>query len=346
MSPPASDTTVAIEELEAPIAPPPSGLRGRRWVWVPRRIALGCLTLLVLSFLVFAATQLLPGDPAKAILGRNATPERLNALNAELGLDKPATEQYLSWLGGVATFNLGDSLATREPVTDLIGDRALNTLVLVALSAAITIPLSFLFGALAALHRDRPFDHAFQVLTLGLTALPEFVIGMALIIVFATTLLNVLPAVSLLPTGSNPLAQPDVLVLPVFTLVLATLPYLSRIIRATTIDVLESDYVHMARMKGVPARRVVAVHALPNVLVPAIQVIAVMLAYVAGGVVVVEFLFGYPGLGKTLTEAVAARDLPTIQAVTLVLAAAYVVVNILADIFTVLVTPRLRTADQ
>jgi peptide/nickel transport system permease protein len=307
---------------------------------------LGLLTLFCVSFLVFAATQLLPGDAATAILGRDATPQRVDALNAELGLNQPPLEQYLDWLAGVLTFDLGSSLANQEAVTSVIGNRAVNTLILVVLTAAIAIPLSFLLGAWAALRRDRLVDHIFQVITLGLTALPEFVIGMALVIGLATTVLTILPAVSLVPPGESPLGDPAVLVLPVATLVLATVPYLSRIIRATTIDVLESDYVHMARMKGLPARRVVAVHALPNVLVPAIQVIAVMLAYVAGGVVVVEFLFSYPGLGLTLTEAVAARDVPVIQAVTLILAGAYVVVNILADILTVLVTPRLRTRGR
>jgi peptide/nickel transport system permease protein len=324
----------------------PTKLGRWRWAWVPRRIALGFLTLFLVSFLVFAATQLLPGDPATAILGREATPERVAALNEELELNEPAPVQYADWLGGVITLDFGESLASREPVAALLGDRAVNTLVLVAITALITIPVSFVLGAWAAMRRDRPFDHAFQIATLGTTSTPDFVIGIMLIVLFATSVFQVLPAISLVPPGASPFSKPEVLVLPVATLVLATVPYLSRIIRATTIDVLDSDYIHMARMKGLSPRRVVVVHALPNVLVPAIQVTAVMLAYVAGGIVVIEFLFDYPGLGEALTEAVAARDVPVIQAVTLVLAAAYVVVNLLADILTVLVTPRLRTANR
>jgi peptide/nickel transport system permease protein len=311
-----------------------------------RRVGVGLTTLFVVSFLVFGATQLLPGDPTTAILGRDATPERVAALEAELGLDKPPVEQYLDWLGGAVTFDFGDSLATRASVMDMLDGRIINTLVLVLLTAVITIPLSFALGAWAALRRDRGVDHVFQGTTLALTATPEFVIGMGLVIVFATSVFHLFPAVSLLDAEQSPWSRPEVLVLPVATLVLATVPYLSRIIRATTIDVMESEYVHLARMKGLSTRRVVLVHALPNVLVPAIQVTAVMLAYVSGGVVVVEFLFSFPGLGKTLTDAVAARDLPVIQATTLILAAAYVVVNLLADVLTVLATPRLRTDDR
>jgi peptide/nickel transport system permease protein len=313
---------------------------------VLRRLALGVLTLWLVSLVVFAAVLALPGDAATAILGKEATPDRVAALRTQLHLEDPVVSQYLHWLGGVVTGDLGISAATQEPVGDLIGDRGVNSTFLVVVSAAVAVPLSLLIGVWAAVRRDRPLDHVVSTITLALAALPEFVIGIALILLFATSLLTILPAVSLLPPGAPAWESPDALVLPAATLVLSVMPYISRIMRGSMVEVLESEYVTMARLKGLSARRVIWRHALPNAIPPAIQVTALQLAWMAGGVVVVEFVFQYPGLGTLLVNAVANRDLPVVQALTMLTAAIYVGLNVLADVATILVTPKLRTAAR
>ncbi|PZG52024.1 peptide ABC transporter permease [Spongiactinospora gelatinilytica] len=319
---------------------------GSRRLWLVRRLLLGAAVVLLVSVLVFAATQVLPGDPARAVLGHDATPESVAALRAELGLDRPLISQYLAWLGHIVTGDLGQSLVTREPVAALIGDRTINSAVLVVISAAIVVPLSVFVGALAGRRRDRKFDKAMLVVTLGLTALPEAIIALLLVILFSTSVLRLLPGTVLLGPGQNPLGQPAQLVLPVAALVLGVLPYLSRLVRGSVIDVYESEYVRIARLKGVPERVVLRRHVLSNALVPAIQGTALALAYLTGGVVVVEQVFNYPGLGTTLVDAVNNRDFPVIQMVCLVFAACYVIFNLLGDVLTVYVTPRLRTAGQ
>jgi peptide/nickel transport system permease protein len=313
---------------------------------VMRRLALGLLTLWLVSLVVFAAVLALPGDAATAILGKEATPDRVAALRAQLHLEDPVVSQYLHWLGGVVTGDLGISAATQEPVGDLIGDRGVNSTFLVVISAAVAVPLSLLIGVWAAVWRDRPVDHVISTVTLALAALPEFVIGIALILLFATSLFTILPAVSLLPPGEPAWASPEAIVLPAATLVLSVMPYISRIMRGSMVEVLESEYVTMARLKGLSARRVIWRHALPNAIPPAIQVTALQLAWMAGGVVVVEFVFQYPGLGTLLVNAVANRDLPVVQALTMLTAAIYVGLNVLADVATILVTPKLRTAAR
>jgi peptide/nickel transport system permease protein len=196
------------------------------------------------------------------------------------------------------------------------------------------------------MRRDRPVDHITSTVTLVLAALPEFVIGIALVLLFATSVSHVLPAVSLLPPGTHAWEDPKVVVLPAATLVLAVTPYISRIMRGSMVEVLESEYVTMARLKGLPERTVIWRHAVPNAIVPAIQVTALQLAWMAGGVVVVEFVFQYPGIGAALVDAVALRDMPVVQTVTMLAAGIYVGLNLLADIATILVTPKLRTAGR
>jgi len=313
--------------------------------FVLRRIALGLLTLVAVSLIVFAATQALPSDPARAILGRTATPESLKALREQLNLNHSVVHQYTHWLGGFVTGDLGHSLAARgEPVTTVLGKRLQNSAVLVVLAAVFSVPLSILLGVIAARRRDRPLDHALSLVTLALAALPEFVVGIALVLLFATRVFHVLPAVSLIPPDDSAWQHPKELVLPTVTLVLAVSPYIARIMRASMVEVLESDFVEMARLKGLPERHVLWRHAVPNAIAPAIQVIALNLAYLAGGIVVVEFVFAYPGIGSALVDGVANRDLPIIQALAVLIAAVYVGFNVLADIATILVSPRLRTS--
>jgi peptide/nickel transport system permease protein len=308
------------------------------------RIGLGLLTLLLVSVVVFFATQALPGDTASAILGKEAAEvERYEALRKELGLDKPLVEQYTTWLGGVIVGDLGNSLVQDKAVTELLGRRVANTVVLVFFAALLSIPLSLLLGSLTALRRDSKFDVSVSIGSISLAALPEFVIGIVLILLFATQVFNWLPAVSRVDPAKPIYQQIELFILPAVTLTLAVAPYITRILRASTIEVLESEYVMMARLKGLPERLVLNRHALPNALAPALQVTALNLAWLAGGVVVVEYLFAFPGIGSALVDAVANRDMPMVQAICLLIAGFYVLANLTADILTILVSPRLRT---
>jgi peptide/nickel transport system permease protein len=308
-----------------------------------RRILQGLLVLVLVSIVVFAATQALPGDPARAILGRSATPTSLANLRDQLHLNRPVLEQYLTWAGGLLHGDFGRSFSAQEPVSKLLGDRFINTGFLLLFAGLISIPLSIAIGAYAALWRDRPFDVITGLLTLVLAALPEFVVGLVLVVLFATTVFPLLPAVIVIPPGGRPWDQPLGLILPILTLVLAVTPYVARIMRASMVEVLESDYVEMARLKGLPERLVLRRHALPNALGPTFQVIAINLAYLAGGVIVVEYIFNFAGIGGALRNAVADHDIPVVQALAMAIAALYVVLNLLADIGTIVVTPRLRT---
>jgi peptide/nickel transport system permease protein len=313
---------------------------------VLRRLGLGILTLWFVSLVVFAATQALSGDAATAILARTATPERLAALRAQLHLDDPVWLQYTKWLGGLVTGDLGQSLATQKPVVQLIGLRIGNSAFLVLVAALIAIPASLLVGIAGAVRRDRGLDHVLTMASLVLAALPEFVIGIGLVLIFATGVFHMLPAVTLLDDTRPIWRQFDQVLLPALTLVLAVVPYMARIMRASMIEVMESEYVQMARLKGLPRRLVILRHALPNAVVPAIQATALQLAWLAGGVVVVEYVFRYPGIGQSLVDAVANRDLPVVQALTLLVGGIYVLLNLLADVITILVTPKLRTGLQ
>jgi peptide/nickel transport system permease protein len=312
--------------------------------FVLRRLLLGVVTLFVASLVIFAATQVLPSDPARAILGRSATPESVEHLRRQLGLDRPVVEQYLSWTGGLLRGDLGHSLAAGAPVTDIIGQRVVNSAFLMLLAAVISVPLAVFVGAVTARRRDGPLDHAVSIVTLGLAALPEFVVAISLVILFATTVFHVLPGVALIEPGTGPWNYPEELVLPTVTLVIAVTPYITRIMRASMVEILESEYVEMARLKGLPERVVLWRHAVPNGIAPTFQVIAINLAFLAGGIVVVEAVFNYPGIGAAFVDAVRSRDVPVVQALALLVAALYVVLNLLADLATILVSPRLRTA--
>ncbi len=318
---------------------PPGGI----WGFFIRRVLLGLLVLALVSVVVFAATQALPGDPSRSILGRTATPASLKALRAQLHLDQPVLSQYWNWVTGMVQGDAGTSLATQKPVSQLLSDRLVNSAFLVVLSGVISIPLSIAIGAYAALRRDRLFDTTSSILTLLLAALPEFVVGVSLVVLFATTVFNVLPAITLIAPGSRPWDDLKGMILPTATLVIAVTPYVARIMRASMVEVLESDYVEMARLKGLPERIVIIRHALPNALGPTFQVIAINLAYLAGGVIVVEYVFNYAGIGGALRDAVSNRDMPVVQALAMLIAGVYVGLNLIADIATILVTPKLRT---
>jgi peptide/nickel transport system permease protein len=298
------------------------------------------------SLIVFAAVIALPGDAATAILGKEATPDRVAALREQLHLNESVVSQYTHWFGGLLTGNLGESAATQQPVSQLLSDRVANSAFLVLVASIIAIPLSIVIGVWMAMKRDRVVDHVTSTVTLVLAALPEFVIGILLVLIFATGLFHIFPAVSLLAPGQKAWEAPKNVVLPAATLVIAVTPYISRIMRGSMIEVLESEYVTMARLKGLPERQVIWRHAVPNAIVPAIQVAALQLAWMAGGVVLVEFVFSYPGIGAALVDAVGNRDMPVVQTVTMLAAAIYVLLNLAADLATIFATPRLRTAGR
>lgn len=308
------------------------------------RVGGGVITLVIVSIVVFAATQVLPGNAAFAVLGRNATPLRLHALELQLHLDRSAPDQYFAWMGSLLTGSAGNSLANGEPVWQLVAPRLVNSAVLVAVSGLIGALVGVLLGVIAAVRKDRVFDHAISVVSLVVTALPEFVVAIALVILFATVVSQVLPAVSMLPPGTWAWQQPELLVLPVATLVIVIFPYIFRMMRGAMIEALESDYVEMARLKGLPMWRVLLVHALPNAVPPTVQVIGLNLLYLAGGIVVVEYVFNFPGIGQGLVNAVSNRDIPVIQLIVVILAAFYVFMNIITDVAALLATPRRRIA--
>jgi peptide/nickel transport system permease protein len=253
-------------------------------------------------------------------------------------------DQYWVWLSGLFTGKLGNSLANGDPVWGQVAPRLVNSSVLVFAAGIIGSVLGVVLGAVAALRKDGWYDHISSVISLAVTSLPEFVIAIALIILLATVVSHVLPAVSLIPPGTYAWSQPKLLILPVATLVLVIVPYILRMMRAAMIEALESDYVEMARLKGVPEWRVVLVHALPNAIAPTIQVIGLNYLYLAGGIVIVEDVFNFPGIGQGLVNAVNDRDIPVIQLIVVILAAFYVFMNILTDVIALLATPRRRIA--
>lgn len=308
------------------------------------RVLLGLLTLFAVSIVIFLATQALPGNAAYAVLGHSATPQRLKALEEQLHLNRSMPSQYGSWIGGVLRGNFGTSLANGESVSGLIGPRLENSAVLVIGAGLVGSLVGGILGLIAAARRDGWFDHVTSVIALGITALPEFVVAIALVIIFAINVLHILPAVSAIPPGTPPLDDISALWLPIGTLALVIAPYMFRMTRGAMIEALESDYVEMAELKGIHRWRVLLVHALPNSLPPVIQVVGLNLLYLAGGIVVVEYVFNYPGIGAALVDAVSNRDIPTIQFIVLMLAAFYVFVNITTDVIALMASPRRRVA--
>jgi peptide/nickel transport system permease protein len=302
------------------------------------------VTLFLVSVVVFLATEVLPGNAAYAILGHDASPARVAKLEIALHLNRGLFDQYWSWVSGLLTGNLGDSLANGLPVWSAVAPRLGNSAILVLLTGVIGTLAGVAAGVVCALRKDGWFDYVTSAVVLAVTSLPEFVVAIIAIILLSTTVWHLLPAVSLLAPGADGWSQPELLILPVATLVIVTVPYVLRMMRAAMVEALESDYVEMARLKGLPEWRVVLVHALPNAIAPTIQVIGLNFLYLAGGVVVVEYVFNFPGIGQGLVNAVNARDIPVIQFTVLVLAAFYVVMNILTDVVALLATPRRRIA--
>lgn len=310
------------------------------WLIV-KRIGLGLVTMLVVSLIVFAGTEILPGDVAQAVLGQGATPETVAAYRREMNLDRPAHERYAEWLTGLVTGDLGNSLATQRPVADIIAPRLPNTLILGGMAALIAVPLAVTLGLMAAMRPGGVFDRALTTGSIALVSAPEFLIATLLVLAFAVEL-RWLPAIARIPEGAGLLDYATALAMPVLTLTAAVLAPMMRMTRSAVLNVLGQPAIEMAILKGVPRRTIILRHALPNAIAPIINVIAVNLAYIIGGVLVVETIFSYSGVAKLMVDGVASRDIPVVQVCAMFFCAIYVTLNLMADIVSILANPRLR----
>jgi peptide/nickel transport system permease protein len=333
---------------EAPRQAVPAGASHPMARFVARRVATGMLTLLVVSMLIFLATNILPGNAAVVVLGKNATPERVQRLEAQLKINGSVVTRYSRWLGEAVQGNLGRSAVaeaegrSNSSVSSAVGDPLRNSFVLAAITTLLLIPLTLILGALAGIRAGRRTDHAISFPALVLGGLPEFVTGTLLIYVFFN-LLHWLPPVALLSPGEFPLSNPEALVLPVLTLLAVAVGAGVRQVRAGMAEVLLQDYVQFARLNGVAEGRVLWRYALRNALAPSVQIIAQNMQYLVGGIIIVESVFAYPGIGTYLVNAVTTRDVIAVQAASIILAAVYIFINLLADVLVVFLVPRLRT---
>ena len=303
------------------------------------RIALGIGLLFIVSLVIFGATELLPGDLANELLGQSATPETLAALREQLGLNDPAPVRYWNWLTGALTGDFGVSLANGRPIADLIGARLGTTVFLALYAAALSVPISLILGILAALWRNSIFDRTANAGALTAISFPEFFVAYILVLWLAQT--GLFPSMVRINPTTTFGDRLYMTFLPALTLMLVVTAHMMRMTRAAIINLMASPYIEMARLKGMSPLRIVLRHALPNALAPIINVIALNLAYLITGVVVVEVVFVYPGLGQLMVDAVSNRDIAVVQAVALIFAAAYVALNLLADVLSTITNPRL-----
>ncbi|MGN6448110.1 MAG: ABC transporter permease [Brucella intermedia] len=311
------------------------------FVLIIKRVGLGLLTLFLVSALIFAGTQILPGDVASAILGQNATPEALATLRESLGLNQPVLARYFSWLAGFVTGDLGTSLANQQPVADLLWPRFWNTMALAAFAAVVSVPVAILLGLVTAVKRGGIFDRVINIVALAFVSLPEYFLGL-LLILFLSIRFNLLPSLADTYEGMTFLEWVQATALPALTLVLVTVAQMMRMTRTAVLSVMDQAYVETAYLKGLRTKRVVTKHALPNAAAPIVNVVAFNIAYLITGVVLVEAVFNYNGLGRFMVDAVSKRDLPLVQAAALVFGAAYVILNIIADVAAIALNPRLR----
>ena len=333
---------MASDAITAPPGSPRRRVRSPVRALLALQVPLGFLSVLLVAVMTYLATQVLPGDAATAILGQSATPERLALVRQQLGLDKPLIGGLWDWLSGLVSGDFGVSLVQGRPADEIILPRLANSVALVITVAIASTLLGALAGVVAARFRDRWFDDVTSVIALAASALPEFVVGILVVFVMAVGIFHWLPAVSLIPPDQRIWDQPDKLVLPALTLVIVATPYMFRMVRAATIEALQSDYAEVAELKGVSQARLLFRHALPNALAPAVQVFGLNVLYLAGGIVTVETVFQYPGIGLSLVSAIQSRDVPVIQFLVVLLAIAYVALNIMTDVLVLLSTPRRR----
>jgi len=308
---------------------------------VLNRIGVGAVTLLLVSAVIFTITSLLPGDAAQEALGQSATPETVAALRAQYGLDKPGPVRYANWLGGLVTGNLGQSFTAAMPVSDLIATRLPKSLLLAAVTAAVSVPIALAIGILAAMGRGGALDRALSLGTLSMVAIPEFLVATIAVLVFAVKL-------RWLPALSNAVDIRDAgqffrtYAMPVLTLCFVVIAQMARMTRAAVLDQLSAPYVEMAVLKGAKPARVALRHALPNAIGPIANAVALSLSYLLGGVVIVETNFNYPGIASLMVDAVTNRDMPVVQACAMIFCFAYLLLVLAADLVAILSNPRLR----
>jgi peptide/nickel transport system permease protein len=309
--------------------------------YVLKRLGLALLTLVLLSLIIFFAGSVLPGNPGRAILGPFASQHAVEALNQSLGVNRPLIAQYWSWVTGILHGDLGTSYQFHLPVSTFLFPALERSLKLAAVAFVIVVPISIFAGVLAALYRGRAIDRSISVTGLSFTSVPEFVSGVVLIVIFAIGL-KWFPVTGNPPPGTSPLGQLHYLILPAIPLVFVLFGYIARMARAGTIEALDSDYVRTAILKGLPRSTVIRRHVLRNSLLPTITVIATQTAYLIGGLVVVETLFNYPGLGRLIFTAATDKDFPMLEAAVLVIGIVYLAVTLIADILYTVLNPRIR----
>ena len=305
-----------------------------------QRFGLGLVTLFVVSAIIFLGVEFLPGDIAEALLGQGASPENVAALRHKLGLDVPAHTRYINWWSNVLQGDFGTSLANGRDIAELIKIRLANTLFLAVVAASVSVPLAIIFGILAALYRNSFYDRSVNVITLGAVSAPEFLVAYVLILYFSVTL-GWFPSLSNVDANTTFLERLHRVALPATTLTGVILAYMMRMVRASIINLLASAYIEMAHLKGMSKLRVIVKHALPNAWAPISNIIAISLAYLVVGVVVVEVVFIYPGLGQLMVDSVSTRDIPVVQACSMIFAGTYILLNLSADIVSICTNPRL-----
>ncbi len=305
-----------------------------------QRILLGLLTLFAISLIIFLAVSMLPGDAAEAILGQAATPETVAALRKQLGLDLPPHIRYLDWLGGILQGDFGTSIGNGREINEVLGTRVYNTIFLALFAASIAVPLALFCGILAALYRNSLYDRTVNVVTLSSISTPEFFVAYILLLLISVKA-GWLPSLSNVRLDTTFAEHLEKTLLPALVLTLVSMAHMMRMTRAAIINLLANDYIEMAALKGMKRFRIIVHHALPNAWAPIVNVVVINLAYLIVGVIVVEVVFVYPGLGQYLVDAVQRRDMPVVQACCLIFAATYVILNLVADILSILTNPRL-----
>lgn len=313
-------------------------------IYLLRRLGLAIVTLFLLSVIIFFATQVLPGDPARAILGPFSAESAVRALDHQLGVDRPLLTQYASWITGMLHGNMGESYQYQSPVEPLLRAALVNSAKLAALALVVIVPVGILGGVIAALYAGRPIDRIITLTGSSAAALPEFATGIVAAIIFSVEL-KLLPFPPQIPPGASLLSQVHALILPAIPLVLVLFGYIARMARAGTIEALESDYVRTATLKGLTRVVVIYRHVLRNSLLPTITVIATQTGYLIGGLVIVERLFNYQGIGNLIFHAANAKDFPMLEAAVLTVGLVYMVATVGADVVTTLLNPRLRTEE-
>jgi len=309
-------------------------------IMVAQRITFAIVTLFIVSMFIFLGVELLPGDAAEVLLGKTATPETVAVFRRELGLDLPLHTRYIEWVSNVMQGDLGTSLSNSMEVSHQVGIRLFNTIFLASFAAVISMPLALALGILSALYRNTAFDRTVNLTTLTTISFPDFFVAYMLILFFAIDL-NIFPSVSMIHPNTEFIDRLYRTMLPAITLTLVTVAHTMRMTRAAIINLLASPYIEMARLKGLSPARIVIKHALPNAMAPIITVVVINLAYLVVGVVVVEVVFVYPGLGQLLVESVGKRDIPVVQGAALIFAVTYISLNLLADILSIVSNPLL-----